>query len=491
MKIKRHLKHKLVLILLFLNLMNCERSYAQINGSLFMLPNNFYAQMYNPSYMRDDDATEISFAGFAGLSFINQGSFKISEIITTSTGSPVIDFDNFYKHVNPDNFIRQDISIPMAFLSLPLKNGRFSFYYKENFSSLLNFKDDVIEFLVNGNLAPWYHNFSSGEMNYATMGYREFAFGYAKKWNEKFDAGVRAKLLFGAAYFTADSWNFGIETSPLGEVATLSSGGSGKLMVPFRVVLNENKSIYLIDTENAVQKYFGAYKNPGLAVDAGVTYYINEKSTFSASVVDVGGIWNRINAYDLIQLDNYDFVGFDLVSAVRYPEESGYIDPHILVKTVKDSVSQVYQPITDENNFFNGLPPKLALHFQYAYSDKLTFGITNQTAFRKNNLMNILTFSALQTWSNLSVFENVNLHGVNDVSIGGGVQYESKNVQFFLATDNLIAFYHPANNKTFSVTAGICVLLNTNKESSGTSKKGFKKGSGETSKELPFYRKMR
>ncbi|GAB1451964.1 hypothetical protein MASR2M47_20200 [Draconibacterium sp.] len=134
--------------------MNCERSYAQINGSLFMLPNNFYAQMYNPSYMRDDDATEISFAGFAGLSFINQGSFKISEIITTSTGSPVIDFDNFYKHVNPDNFIRQDISIPMAFLSLPLKNGRFSFYYKENFSSLLNFKDDVIEFLVNGNLAP-------------------------------------------------------------------------------------------------------------------------------------------------------------------------------------------------------------------------------------------------------------------------------------------------------------------------------------------------
>jgi hypothetical protein len=491
MKIKRYFIQKLILILLFLNLMNYGNSNAQITGTLFMLPNNFYAQMYNSSYMRNDNATEVSIAGFAGLSFINQGSFKISEFITTSTGSPVIDFDNFYNHVSPNNFIRQDVSIPMAFLSMPLKNGRFSFYYKENFSSLLNFKDNVIEFLVNGNLAPGYHNFSSEEMNYKTVGYREFAFGYAKKMNDNFDIGARAKLLFGATYFTADNWNFGLETTPGGDVVTLSSAGGGHLMVPFPVVLSSNKSIYLIDTENAVQKYFGAYKNPGFAIDAGFTYYLNEQSTFSASIRDLGGIWNRFNAFDLTQIGNYDFIGFDLVSAVRYPEEKGYSDPQILVKTVKDSVSQVYQPFADENSFFNGLPPKTVLHYQYVYSDKHTFGVTNQTAFQKNNLLNILSLSAMQSWSNLTVFENVNLHGITDVSIGGGIQYESKNAQFFLATDNVIAFYHPANNKTFSITAGICLLLNNNKESGSTAKKGFKSGKGETSKELPFYKKMK
>ena len=472
-------------------MMNCGKGFAQITGSLFMLPNNFYAQMYSPSYMRTDDAIEISIAGFAGLSFINQGSFKISDLITTSTGKPVIDFDNFYNHVNSNNYIRQDVSVPVAFLSMPLKKGTFSFYYKENFSSLLNFKDDVIAFLVNGNLDAAYNNFSSGEMNNKTMGYREFAFGYAKKMNNKFDFGARAKLLFGAAYFTADNWNFGLETGPEGNVVTLSSTGGGKLMVPYPVVLNSNNNIYLIDTENAAQKYFGAYRNPGLAIDAGMTYYINEKSIFSATARDLGGIWNRVNALDLREHGNYDFVGFDLVSAVRFPEEPGYTDPHILVKTVKDSISLVYQPLAAESGFLNGLAPKTVLHYQYVYSDKLSFGITNQSAFQKNNLMNILTLSALGTWSALSVFGNLNLHGVSDVSLGGGVQYESKYAQFFLATDNLIAFYHPANNKTFSVSAGICLLLNHEKESGGVSKKGFKKGKGETSKELPFYRKLR
>ncbi len=446
--------------------------------------------MYNPSYMHSDNATEISIPGFAGLTFINQGSFKISDIITTSTGSPVIDFDNFYNQVNADNFIRQDFSIPMFFFSKPLKKGVFSFYYKENFSSVLKFKANVVEFLVNGNLAPGYHSFDSNEMNLLSTGYREFAFGFAKTWNENVDVGLRAKLLFGTVYFNADNWNFGVETAPIGDVVTLSSGGGGQLMLPFHVVLSENNTIYTVERENAVRKYFGAYKNPGLAIDAGLTYYINDKSTFSLSVRDLGGIWNRFNSFEMKQDENYDFVGFDLVSAVRHPEETGYTEPHILVKTVKDSVSLVYQPIVHDNRFINGLAPKTVLHYQYQYSDKLTFGITNQSAFQLNYFQNILTLSALQTWTNLSVFENVNLYGVSDVSIGGGIQYESNHFQFFLATDNLLAFYHPANNRTFSVSAGICLLLNSNKESN-TGRNGFKKGKGETSKELPFYKKMK
>lgn len=490
MKIKSHPFCKLTLILLLFCLMDYGKSYAQISGSQFMLPNNFYAQMYNPSYMHSDNATEISIPGFAGLTFINQGSFKISDLITTSTGSPVIDFDNFYNHVKANNYIRQDFSIPILFFSKPLKKGVFSFYYKENISSVLNFKDDVVELLVNGNLAPGYHSFDSNEMNLLTTGYREFAFGYAKKWNENLDVGLRAKLLFGSMYINADKWNFGFETAPSGDVVTLSSGGGGRLMLPLSVILNGNNSIYTIESQNAVGKYFSAYKNPGLAIDAGLTYYINDRSTFSLSVRDLGGIWNRYNSFEMTQDENYDFIGFDLVSAVRYPEETGYTEPNILVKNVKDSVSQVYQPKVNINRFVNGLAPKTVLHFQYKYSEKLTFGVTNQSALQLNYFNNILTLSALQTWSNLSVFENVNVHGVSDISIGGGLQYESTHFQFFVATDNLVAFYHPANNRTFSVSAGICLLLNSNKES-GTNKSGFKKGNGETSKELPFYRKLR
>jgi hypothetical protein len=98
----------------------------------------------------------------------------------------------------------------------------------------------------------------------------------------------------------------------------------------------------------------------------------------------------------------------------------------------------------------------------------------------------------MQSWLNLSVFENINLHGASDVSVGGGIQFEGRYAQFFMATDNIIAFYHPANNKTFSITAGICILLNNKKEKDiDASNKGIKKRKGKISPELPYYKHLR
>jgi hypothetical protein len=491
MKIKSHSNRIFFFtIILLFGLLDYSKGYAQTSGSLLMLPDNFYAQMYNPSYMRADGIGAISLPGMAGLSFMNQGSFKISELITTTKGSPVIDFDNFYENIKPNNFIRHDFSLPIAFVSIPLKKGVFSFYYTENFSSVLKFRENVVEFLVNGNFAPGYRSFESDEMNFVAKAYREFAFGYAKKWNDKIDVGLRAKILFGSVHFNADRWNFGVETSPLGDVATLRSRGGGHLVLPYPVILNNNNSIYTIEAQSAIKKYFGAYKNPGIAIDAGITYYIDDKNTFTASLRDMGGIWNRHNSFEMTQNEEYDFVGFDLVSAVRYPEELGYTEPHFFVKTIKDSVSQVYQPKVNLNRFVGGLEPKAVLHYQYQHSEKLSIGVTNQSAFRLNNFQNILSASAMQTFSNLSVFESVNIHGVSDISVGGGLQFESHRFQFFLATDNIIAFYHPAKNRAFSIAAGICLLLKS-KDETNVSKKGFKKGKGETSKELPFYKKIR
>ena len=128
---RKHLKSlKFYIVIIFLCLLLTGRSFAQITGSLFMLPNNFYAQMYNPSYMRTDKAIEISVAGLGGFSLMNHGNFKISDIITTASGSPVIDIEHFYEKVNINNFIGQQVSVPMAFISVPLKKGVVSFYYR-------------------------------------------------------------------------------------------------------------------------------------------------------------------------------------------------------------------------------------------------------------------------------------------------------------------------------------------------------------------------
>jgi hypothetical protein len=202
----------------------------------------------------------------------------------------------------------------------------------------------------------------------------------------------------------------------------------------------------------------------------------------------LGGIWYRHNTNNMYQNVNDDFEGFDLISAVRYPEEQGYSDPAKLVALAKDNIRLVYHPVLVETAFIFKLPPKTVFHYQYLYSNKHSFGITNQSALQRNNFMNVLTLTAMQSRANLSVFENLNLHGASDISLGGGIQYEGNFIQAFLATDNVIAFYHPANNKTFSITAGICLLLNHKKDSKPKSMKGRK---GKISPELPYYKQLK
>ena len=190
-------------LLIFLCILLSNNGFAQISGSLFMTPDNFYAQMFNPSFMRNDKVIEISVAGLGGFSFANKGSFKISDLITTPQGSPVVDPVNFYNAIPENNFFRQDLAVPMAFIHVPTKKGAISFFYKENAGSVFKFKNNVIEFLVNGNTEPEYEDYSTDAINIISTGYREFAFGYAKHVTKTLDVGINTKLLFGSRLLKA------------------------------------------------------------------------------------------------------------------------------------------------------------------------------------------------------------------------------------------------------------------------------------------------
>lgn len=493
MKFTHHYKNFLTCLLIFLIFLYSGNINGQINGSLFMMPGNFYAQMYNPAYMRTDKAISISFAGLGGLSFINQGSFKISDLITTPMGSPVIDPVNFYENIGKKNYFIQDVGVPMAYFSFPHKKGFFKAFYKENIGSALNFRKDVIEFLINGNTEPGYRNFSTDEINLTAAGYREFAVGYTQKMNKKLDAGIHAKLLFGAAYFNANNWNYEIETSADGSLINFKAYGDGYLSVPLPVRLREDSTIYSIEADDAFSKYMKTYKNPGFAIDLGINYRINNKSNFSVSIKDLGMIWYNKDAMTLTEDERYGYIGFDLVNAIRFDEEPGYTNPLYLIDLVKDSIRNIWHPKVIKPGFVSSLPTKTIVHYQVQHSDNFSFGVTNQSAFRKNNFQNILTLSALQSWFGFSVFENLNLHGASDVTVGGGFQYEGRFFQAFLATDNIIAFYHPANNKTISVTGGICILLNHEKEINPEKQrnKGIKSRKGKIHPELPYYKHLR
>jgi hypothetical protein len=235
------------------------------------------------------------------------------------------------------------------------------------------------------------------------------------------------------------------------------------MYLPVPVYLSSREQVFYIDGSNLFGNYISSFSNPGLAFDLGITWNIGKSKMFSFAIRDLGGIWFRKDGLDLTLNNSYDFVGFDLENAMRFLEQYGYVNPLTSVLDTKEEVRNVYRPFADSVKFAKPLPPQMVLHYQIKSSKKLEFGITNQSIFQRKLFFNALTFTALQKKTNFSIFESINIHQLSSVSIGGGFQYTGKRVQFILASDNLIAFYHPAKNKTFSLTLGMCFLFNHEK----------------------------
>ena len=456
-------------------------SIAQTSGSLYLLPENFHTQMLNPVLTQTGDSViVIAVPGFGGGMFGNSGSFKFNELIRRQPdGKMALDLEYFYNHGNSTTELADWSSIPYFFLGLPTKKGRLNFFMKENLFSSLKMNTRAIDFFNNGNFEEEYRSYNTEEANISAISYRELTVGYATSISKKISYGLHGKILFGAILAEFRNWEYGIETSENGDAVKLSSSGLGKLSLPFKTDIR-NDRLQNIYTENGLSNYLKNYHNPGLAVDIGIKYKPNEQSLFSISVSDLGGIWFRHRAFDIKQNSEYNFKGFDLSNTLDKNVESGnFIDSYDLMFNTKENIRDVFRLETDTASFYKSLPVKTAFHYQYSLSESIILGLTNQTVIFRNNVLNNFSFSSKQMTGNFSFFENININKLNNLSVGGGFQWEGANIQFYFATDNFLAVYHPASQETFTVSGGLCLILN---------KKGREKN-GDFLPYLPFYEK--
>jgi hypothetical protein len=454
------------------------KTNAQTTGSLFMLQDNFRSQMINPSFMRFDDVVVIAIPGLAGGSFGNSGNFKFTDIIRRqANGEMTLDLDHYLKKGIASTSLSNWSTIPYFFVSVPSKEGRLSFYFKEQALTSIQFNSNVIPFFNNGNQLEEYKTVYADEINFYGSSYRELGVGYATERSDELTVGIRGKLLFGVVMADLRDWEYGIETSDNEDNIEFTSSGKGKFSMPY----NSNEVISL---KKGISKYMGSFENPGLAIDLGINYWLSKKSQLSVAVSDLGAIWFQNNSYKIDHSASFNFRGFDLTNTLDGDQSSDFIDSYDIVFNTTDSIRKVFEVETDTTNFFKALPPKTVIHYNYDSSEKLAFGVTNQTVFVRKNIRNILSLSSKQKLGSLSIFENINLHNINGVTFGGGLQWDASFFQLFFATDNILAFYHPANQKFFTASFGLSFLLRKPKQKSKDRKGNF-------SPWRPFYEKKK
>lgn len=471
-------------ILVFAALLPFKAVQAQNEGLLFMLPDNYQAQILNPSYF-NEEGTILALPGFGGLSLSNVGNFRITDLVYTKpSGQTVYDLGRFSEKSRPVNRNTINLSLPIIYLGVPIRDGMISFYLQERANISGRFPVNSIAWLDNGNLPEEYRNFKSGNISTKMLGFHELALGYARRVNDKIHFGLRGKLLFGELFVMLNNWNFGLETAMDGNEVLLSSRGNGLASIPYEVLLDSTGKYQNIEVKNILPNYLSV-RNPGLAFDGGITIDISEKRRFSASIVDLGLIYFKDNGWNFYQNDAHVFRGVDISNSVNSKlGADGYVFPFYLMLSVKDTLKNVYKPIFKTRKFFRGPAPQIFLHYENKYTESLTYGLTNRTVFQKTYLLNTLSFNVLKQTEDFSFIGDLSLHGLSSLTVGGGLQWNMPFAQMFVFTDNLLAIYHPAAQKSYAITFGLNFLL---KQTEDKIRRDYSR-KGKFSKYFPFYR---
>jgi hypothetical protein len=430
---------------------------AQQDMLLYNMPAIQQSMYVNPSQM-PQSKINIGLPVLSSVYFnLGNSGFRVTDLIKSGPGdSNHLDINNMLNKLGKSNYISQALQVDLLSFGIRLfqKNYiSFSIVEKEyvNFSYPKNFLDWVWQ--GNGAFLGQNMNFNFG-LN--VIHYREYGIGYARQISDKLTVGGKLKYLYGmedisaqnnSFTFNTDATDYGYTTNDNVNVNTSGFGpGTGSdFGTPY--LLNRN--------------------NTGMAVDAGATYKLNDKFTFSASLIDLGYINWRSYTSNYTSNGAFNFDGVDITQFT-----SG--DSNAFNK-LTDSAKNAFNVKTAHKSYTTSLPAQVYLGANYKLSEKANAGLLLYGQFFNNILVPAVSASynlKLTNWFSVSAAYSVMNRDATNVGVGFAV---TGPVQFYVVSDNVIGFFVPQEVKTVNVRFGVnlCFGRKSAKAASDSTKASF------------------
>lgn len=136
---------------------------AQTTGSLYLLPENYYSQMLNPSFTGDNDSTiYVAIPVLAGGTFGNSGNFKFTDLLRKQEdGKMALDIEYFYNQGIATTKLKDWSAVPLIYLRIPFNKGKLNFYIKDQIFVTGQLKTEAIDFFNNGNYYEKYRSYNT------------------------------------------------------------------------------------------------------------------------------------------------------------------------------------------------------------------------------------------------------------------------------------------------------------------------------------------
>ena len=308
--------------------------------------------------------------------------------------------------------------------------------------------------------------------------WNSFGLSASKEIRKGFRAGVRVKYLNGMANIT----------TPRSEISLNATGDPPNLQatVDYRVHSSLPLSLSApgglldnIDFEPAIHNLANNYLftgNHGVAIDAGLTYNLDEATQISASVTDLGLIrWKKNLTYFSVN-ETFVLSAADLDQIINNPEQDG------LINALSDSVSNAIHASASTESYFTATPVNLYGGITRQLIPNLKAGAMTWIEINSWRVRPSLTLSLNFTpWEAFAATISYTLMNNKFNQIGTGLVFGNHGAQFYIITDNIVVRYTkdaetslrwPYNARMLTLRFGMNLFFGCNKkENAGTGKK--------------------
>lgn len=374
-------------------------------------------------------------------------------------GQPVaLDLNQGVASLNNENFINTYLNFDIFNCGRRTSHGYITFWHRIREVESLYYSKDLMQFLVHGN------GYFLGEshpadiqLGLAARAYQEIALGYQMSLTEHLNIGIRFKFLMGLIDAKVNA-NAKLYTDPDTYALKLMAMANANATVPYPIELTDGLMPKIVDGRFNVANLF---KNYGGGVDLGVEYMINDQFGVAAAVNDLGAIrWNNFSLqYDggLQDGGSYYEDGAFHFSGVTSEQVQNLINDPGSFSNFADTVMN-YINMTGQT--IEGYTTPLNTNFMVRGYFNANSNHRFSAQFTGYNLgMGIKPAATLAYTGSFNdkydvVATYTVMPGCYD-NIGIGLSANFGGLMLFVATNNVLAFFNPANSSAMSIQTGL------------------------------------
>lgn len=457
-------KYLLFFLFFIAGCLNNKQLLAQYDKTIHLMQSIPQSNYTNPSFIPMGKW----YFGSPMLSSLYLGysntAFRYRDVIhrRSQDDSLMIDPEKTLNTMHKKNYITFEVNeeILSGGFKIAKKNLFFNISLSEKASVRFCFPKDLFTLLWKGNSIFADENKSADFkwFGFNEMHYHELLLGIAKTINEKWTVGGHAKILLGLSNVYFKKSDISLYTNGTENITydlTAKSNLEVHTSIPGLTIYKNAIGINQFDsvTFNSDTKYFLNLNNKGIAFDLGATFKPNDKFTFAASILDLGGIKWKTNVQNFTAKEaEVTFDGIDIAKFINYPDS-------IIEKEVRemgDSLMKHFEITKSSKYYWSPLNTIIFLTSAYNLTEKDKIGLLVRGDFFNQTVHPSVTATYNRKFFNwLYLTASYSYYNRHFNNIGEGFAILGGPYEFYVVSDNILGDIWPLSFQNISIHFGM------------------------------------